>query len=125
MGLHRFKAPPVARRLKDPLKRQIAEEFARRIVRLRLDARLSRLVVVQRTGINWKKLCALEEGVMLARLDDVVKLAIAYRVDASKLLSAALSGRWEAPVRQPASCLCSRLGSDGRAALRKVARKLA
>lgn len=73
--MHAYK-PPVAVQLpEDPLVRQIARSQARRILALRLEHRLSRLVVVDRTQINWKRIRSIEEGSTVACLDELVKLA--------------------------------------------------
>jgi hypothetical protein len=62
-------------------KRQIARKFGRQILQLRCERGLPRLAVVQRTGINWKRIRALEEGRQVARLDEVIELARLYGVD--------------------------------------------
>jgi hypothetical protein len=74
----------------DPLERSIAEAFGRRNVALRLTRRLSRLVVVERTGINWKRFRALEEARQTPCLHEVVKLAALYGVRHGRLLSAVM-----------------------------------
>jgi len=79
--------PPVAVRLpKDPLTRRIAQSQARCILSLRLEHRLSRVVVVERTGINWKRIRAIEEGSTVACLDELAKLASLYSVRPIKLI---------------------------------------
>lgn len=80
MGMHTYK-PPVAVRLpEDRLTRRIAQRQARRILALRLGRRLSRLSVVGRTGINWKRIRALEEGSSVACIDEVMKLAALFSI---------------------------------------------
>lgn len=66
---------------KQQLKRRIARKFGRQILQRRFERGLPRLTVVQRTGINWKRIRALEEGRQFARLDEVVALARLYGVD--------------------------------------------
>ena len=91
MVMHAYK-PPVAVRLpKDPLARQIAQSQARRILALRLEHRLSRVVVVERTGINWKRIRNIEEGSTVACLNELVKLASLYSVPPIKLIQEILS----------------------------------
>jgi len=63
------------------LKRRIARKFGRQILQLRREREFPRLTVVWRTGINWKRIRALEEGRQVARLDEVIALARLYGVD--------------------------------------------
>ena len=87
MGVHAFRPSPRGSPITDPLERSIAEAFGRRIVALRLKHKLSRLVVVERTGINWKRIRALEEGRQAPCVHEVVKLAGFYGVRHGRLLS--------------------------------------
>ena len=82
MAMHAYKPPVTVRLPKDPLTRQIARSQARRILSLRLEHRLSRLVVVERTGINWKRIRSIEEGSTVAGLDELAKLASVFSVRA-------------------------------------------
>ena len=47
---------------------------------LRLEHRLSRVAVVERTGINWKRIRNIEEGSTVACLDELVQLASLFSV---------------------------------------------
>jgi hypothetical protein len=58
-----------------------ARKFGRQILQLRCETGLPRLAEVQRTGINWKRIRALEEGRPVARLDEVIALARLCGVD--------------------------------------------
>jgi hypothetical protein len=91
MAMHAYKPPVTARVPKDPLTRQIARSQARRILALRLQHRLSRVVVVERTGINWKRIRGMEEGSTVACLDELVKLASLYSVQPIKLIQEIMS----------------------------------
>src|SRR5215469_1379989 len=62
MGMHRYKLPGVVRLPEDALSRRVAQRQARRILALRLELRLSRLFVVDRTGINCKRIRGLADG---------------------------------------------------------------
>jgi ribosome-binding protein aMBF1 (putative translation factor) len=73
-------------RIKDPVERAIAESFGHLIVALRIKQKQSRHVVVQRVGINWKRIRQLEEGTVIVCLHEVVKLAKLYHVSYAKLL---------------------------------------
>lgn len=88
--MHKFRRTLVARPLEDRLARQIAQRLRRCLVTLRLERKLSRLAVVHRTGINWKRIRALEEGSQVACLDEVVKLARVYGVGNCELITAAV-----------------------------------
>lgn len=91
MVMHAYK-PPVAVRLpEDPLTRQIAQSQARRILALRLEHRLSRVVVVERTRINWKRIRSIEEGSTVACLDELVKLASLFSVPPIELIQEIMS----------------------------------
>lgn len=92
MVMHAYKPPPVTVRLpKDPLARQIAQSQARRILALRLGHRLSRVVIVERTRINWKRIRSIEEGSTVACLDELVKLASLFSVRPIKLIQDIMS----------------------------------
>jgi hypothetical protein len=93
VGIHAFRPSLRGSPIADPLERAIAEAFAKRIVALRIKHQLSRLIVVQRTGINWKRIRALEEGRQVANLADVAKLAGLYRVRRGDLLRMAYNAR--------------------------------
>jgi transcriptional regulator with XRE-family HTH domain len=86
VGIHAFRPALRGSPIADPLERSIAEAFGRRIVALRLKHELSRLVVVERTGINWKRIRALEEGRAAPGLHEVVKLAAIYGTRRAALL---------------------------------------
>ena len=58
---------------------------------LRLKHRLSRVVVVERTGINWKRIRAIEEGSTVVCLDEIVKPASLYSVPPIKLIQEIMS----------------------------------
>jgi len=90
MGVHAFRPSLRGSPIADPLERSIAEAFGHRIVALRLKHQLSRLVVVERTGINWKRLRALEEARQAPCVHEVVKLAALYGVRHRRLLSAVI-----------------------------------
>jgi len=79
-------------------KRQIARKFGRQILRLRHDSGLPRLAVVQRTGINWKRIRALEEGRQVARLDEIFVLARLYVVDPIALIEKSVPTRTLRPL---------------------------
>ena len=128
MGMHKYRPPTWMRPLKDPLARAISQEFGRRIVALRMDARISRRVVEQRTRIDWKKIQRLEEGWAVASLVEVVRLADLYGVNRAALVDGLISGvkrGKRSTLKAGPKCLCARLGEDGRAALRGIVRKLA
>ena len=91
MGMHAYKPPVTVRSSRDPLTRQIARSQAQRMLTLRLKHRLSRMVVVERTGINWKRIRALEEGSTVVCLDEIVKLASLYSVQSIKLIQEIMS----------------------------------
>ena len=91
MAIHRYRAATPRKPLRDPLSRQITQDFGQTILALRLAQRLPRLTVVERTGINWKRLRALEEGWQVAALDEVVRIAELYRVNGKRLLPNALN----------------------------------
>jgi predicted transcriptional regulator len=122
--MHKYKPPTWMRPLKDPLACAISQEFGRRIVALRMDARLSRRMVERRTGIDWKKIQRLEEGWAVASLVEVVRLADLYGVRRSSLIDGLVTKR-RATLKAGPKCLCSRLGPTGQAALRHVVNKLA
>lgn len=102
MGVHKFRPPLRGSPIADPLERSIAEAFGPRIVALRLKHQLSRLVVVERSGINWKRLRGLEEGRQVACLHEVVKLAALYGVSHGRLFGQvmrhALKRVWAADI---------------------------
>jgi len=75
----------------DPLARKIAQSQARRILALRLEYRLSRVVVVERTRINWKRIRSIEEGSTVVCLDELVKLASLFSIQPIKLVQEILS----------------------------------
>jgi len=75
------------------LKRQIARKFGRQILQRRCERGLPRLTVVQHTGINWKRIRALEEGRQVARVDEVVALAKLYGVDPVALVERSIPSR--------------------------------
>lgn len=105
MAVHRYRPKPPRRPLADPLSRQIAEDFGRRIVALRLKRKLPRVAVVKRTGINWKRIRALEEGWQVAALDEVAKLAALYRVSYNVLMRSAILFRGKIVGRRtPQAC---------------------
>lgn len=91
MVMHAYKPPVTVRLPKDPLTRQIAQSQARRILALRLEHRLSRVVVVDRTGINWKRIRGIEEGSTVACLDELAKLASLFSVRPMKLIQEIMS----------------------------------
>lgn len=126
MGMHQYKPPTWTRPIKDRFARSIAEEFGRRILALRLDARISRRVVEQRTRIDWKRVRMMEEGWSIPTLVQVVRLAELYGVATADLLDGLLGKRVKkSTLRRGPTCLCERLGPTGRAALRHVVNKLA
>jgi hypothetical protein len=91
MAMHTYK-PPVAVRLPaDSLARKIAQSQARRILALRLEHRMSRVVVVERTRINWKRIRSIEEGSTVACLDELVRLAWLFSMQPKKLIQEILS----------------------------------
>ena len=91
MAMHTYK-PPVAVRLpEDPVTRRIAKSQARHILWLRLEHRLSRVAVVERTRINWKRIRSIEEGSAVACLDELVKLASLFSVRPIKLIQEIMS----------------------------------
>jgi len=125
--MHKFQPPTWTRPLKDPLARSISAEFGRRIVALRLEMRISRRVVAERTRIHWKKIRQMEEGWAVANLVEVARLADLYQVTRAALVDGVVgeAKRGRTTLRSTRKkCLCERLGEDGRAALRAVARKL-
>jgi hypothetical protein len=87
MAIHKYRSAPPRRPLSDPLSRQIAEDFGRTIVALRVARKLPRVAVVERTGINWKRLRALDDGWQVATLDECVRLADIYEVSRKGLLA--------------------------------------
>ena len=89
MGMHKLRPVVIRHPIPDPVERAIAEAFARKIVALRLKHQLSRLVVVQRTGINWKRIRALEEGRAAPGLHEVVKLAALYGMRHGQMIATA------------------------------------
>ena len=91
MGMHAYKPPVTVRSPRNPLTRQIARSQAQRMLTLRRKHRLSRVVVVERTGINWKRIRAIEEGSTVVCLDEVVKLASLYSVQSIKLIQEIMS----------------------------------
>ena len=91
MGMHAYNPPVTARLPKDPLTRRIARSQAHRVLALRLKRRLSRVFIVERTGINWKRIRALEEGSTVVCLDEIVKLASLYSVQSIKLIQEIMS----------------------------------
>jgi hypothetical protein len=91
MAMHAYKPPVTVRLPEDPLTRQIAQSQARRILALRLEHRLSRVVVVERTGINWKRIRNIEEGLTVACLDELAKLASLFSVPPMKLIQKIMS----------------------------------
>jgi hypothetical protein len=91
MVMHAYKPPVTVRLPKDPLTRRIAQSQARRILSLRLEHRLSRVVVVERTGSNWKRIRHLEEGSTITCLDELAKLASLYSVRPIKLIQKIMS----------------------------------
>lgn len=127
MGMHKYKPPTWMRPLKDPLARAISQEFGRRIVALRMEARISRSVVERRTKIDWKKIQRLEEGWAVASLVEIARLADLYGVKRSALVDGIVgeAKRGCTTLKSGPKCLCWRLGKDGRAALRGIVRKLA
>ena len=92
MAMHTYKAPTAVRLPKDQLARQIAQAQARCIVALRLKRKLPRVAVVERTGINWKRIRGIEEGSQVACLDELVKLAGLFRISPIKLIRQMMSG---------------------------------
>jgi hypothetical protein len=58
---------------------------------LRLDHRLSRVVVVERTGLNSKRIRHLEEGSAVACLHELAKLASLYSVRPMNLIQEIMS----------------------------------
>ena len=93
VGMHQFKPSVRPGPLRDPLERAIAEEFGRLIVELRLKSGLSRLVVVQRSGINWKRIRGLEEGRQAPCLHEILKLATLYGVGCGRLIETIIQPR--------------------------------
>lgn len=91
MVMHAYKPPVTVRLTKDPVTRQIAQSQAHRMSALRLEHRLSRVVVVERTGINWKRIRGIEEGSTVVCLDEVVKLACLYSVRPIELIQEIMS----------------------------------
>lgn len=86
MAMHAYKPPEFVRLPDDRVARQIAQAQARCILALRLHHRLSRVVVVDRTGINWKRVRGIEEGSQVACLDELVKLATLFSISPIKLI---------------------------------------
>lgn len=86
MAMHTYKHPIAARLPKDPLTRQIAQAQASRLLSLRLQHRLSRVVAVESTGINWKRIRSIEESSQIASLDAIAKLAALFEVDPPRLI---------------------------------------
>lgn len=69
----------------------------------------------------------LEEGLRAPAIDELARLAQFYGVEAAELFGAALKGtdRLVAPMPEPKKpCMCEAMGSEGRAALRRVAQAL-
>jgi hypothetical protein len=81
MAVHKYRPGAPRRPLADPLSQRIAADFGRCILALRLECKLPRSIVVAQTGINWKRLRALEEGWQVAALDEVAKLVAVYGVN--------------------------------------------
>lgn len=128
MGMHKFREPTWTRPLKTRIARDISAEFGARILALRLEAKVSRRVVHNRTGIAWQKIRQIEEGWFVPSLLDAVKLADFFGVDRVELIASVVTkaNRGKAALKKTREkCLCDRLGEDGRAALRGIARKLA
>lgn len=92
MAMHTYKAPASVRLPKDKVARQIAKSQAQRLLVLRLKHRLPRLALVERTGINWKRIRGIEEGSQIASLDEIVKLAKAFSISPMKLIREVVSG---------------------------------
>ena len=78
------------KRIKDPITRALAESFGRLIVALRTEEKLARRIVCQQLEINGKRMKQLEEGTVIPRLDEVVKLAHLYEVSYASLLKETL-----------------------------------
>jgi hypothetical protein len=91
MAMHTYKPPVTIRVSKDPVARQIAQSQARCILALRLKHRLSRVAVVERTGVNWKRIRSIEEGSTVACLDELVKLASLFSVRPIRLIQEIMS----------------------------------
>lgn len=91
MVMHAYRPPVTVRLPKDPLARRIAQSQAHCILALRLDHRLSRVTVVERTRINWKRIRSIEEGSTVACLDELVKLASLFSVRPIKLIQEIMS----------------------------------
>ena len=91
MAMHTYKPPAAVRLPEDPVARQIARSQARRILALRLEHRLSRVAVVERSRINWKRIRCIEEGSAVACLDEIVKLASVFSVRPIKLIQEIMS----------------------------------
>ena len=68
-----------------------------RLAQIRLDQDLSRYVVCQRTGIYSKRITHIEQGRIVSRLDETVKLARVYGVDRSVVLEPLLGEGPELP----------------------------
>lgn len=86
MGMHRYRPPVTVRLPEDPVARVILQSQARSILAQRLKHRLPRIAVVERTGIYWKRVRGIEEGSIVARLDELVKLASLFSVQPIKLI---------------------------------------
>jgi hypothetical protein len=122
--MHPDRPPTFVRRpIKDPLGRSISAEFGRRILALRMEARISRAMVHKRTGIYWKRIRQLEEGWAVAALDEIVRVADLYGVKHSALVDGLIgeAKRGKKTLKSAApKCLCDKLGREGRACLRRV-----
>lgn len=97
MAMHTYKLPVAVRLPEEPVARQIAQSQARRILALRLEHRLSRVVVVERTRINWKRIRSIEEGSSVACLDELVKLASLFSIRPIKLIQEIMSPKRTTP----------------------------
>jgi hypothetical protein len=105
MGMHPYRPSARPNRLKDPLRRAIAERFGRRLVALRTGAKLSRHEVVLRTRFYWGRMRDLEEGWQVPALDDVLKLAALYGVSAEGLFREATTGSDNVRLKPAPKCL--------------------
>lgn len=94
------KPPALAPLTGDRLVRQIAREQARLILALRLGQGFSRLAVVKRTGINWKRIRGFEQGDHVASLDELVKLAIVFSVRPLTLMRKMIASGGKCPKGQ-------------------------
>jgi transcriptional regulator with XRE-family HTH domain len=76
----------------------IAERFSANLSRCRERAGLSQSRLAKLSSLHLSQVCRLEEGAHLPRIDTVVKLAGALRIDSSDLLAGM---RWEAGPARP------------------------